>query len=303
MDGAGEQETGHVSQTKSEEEKSAEHADSRRNGQKRSAKHLDDTNSDNEEATTYGLTTLEKESIGAPGDWNQTLTSLPHRRAKAARRLLQTKAYTELVEDRILELEQKVRTLSNDKTPLIEVDTSPGDITPLMKYEAMEWSKFNSHGNFDASRNRATWQHRAELDEVSKPIIEILVEEPRYGFLQADTGRGNPDGAKSQLGLLGGIGCEPSSLQQQQQQLVSPPEPYRIRIRSKRLLKLLKYITGRNVIVGPHEHRLLMIRPFKLLVAFADQLEACAKQAEGRCPIVPRGSAELRQRRLTVPSM
>jgi len=302
MDGAGEQETDHVSQTKTEEEKPAEHADSRRNGQKRSAKHLDDTNSDNEDTNLYRYTMLERESIGAPGNWGEGLTSLPQRRAKAARRLLQTKAYAELVEDRILELEQKVRTLSNDKTSLVEVDTSPGDITPLMKYEAMGWSKFNGRGNFDASRNRATWQHRAELDEVSKPIIEILVEEPRYGALQADAGRGNPDGAKSQLGLLGGIGCEPSSLQQQQQS-VSPPEPYRIRIRSKRLLKLLKYITGRNVLVGPHEHRLLMIRPFKLLVGFADQLEACAKQAEGRCPIVPRGSAELRQRRLTVPSM
>jgi hypothetical protein len=103
-------------QTESNDDKQhlEDESHNKREGQKQSDKDIEDTISDNEEGLFQvgSSGSLAGESIGKKFI---TVASLPHRRARAVRRLLQTKAYAELVEERILELEQKVRDLSNDK--------------------------------------------------------------------------------------------------------------------------------------------------------------------------------------------
>jgi hypothetical protein len=234
---------------------------------------LEDTLSDDETwSHRRRFTSLVEEAIGEP--WLLP-DPLSQRRAKAARRLLQTKAYAELVEDRILELEQQVGKLSKDKSLSLpaEAETTHGDLPLLLKYVPMGWNEYSSRANFEVSRNdrQRRWQHRPEVDEMSKPIIEILTEEPRSSVYVADPSNHSSDVTKSQA-----TGCNsPSS-----KDTPSHAEPYRIRIRSKLLLKLLKHITHCNVLLGPHGHRLQMIRPFKLLVRFADQIQRYANDLD-----------------------
>lgn len=237
--------------------------------QKLSGKHIDDSFSDSEIGNSRrGFTTLEKEAIGRRHIQGPTL---PQRRAKAARRLLQTKAYAELVEERILELEQKVRELANHKTPLVETNANLGDSLPsLLKAVPMGWSEFNSRTSFNFSPKNypGEWQHRPEVDDVPRPIIEILTEEPRYGTFLTDFSNRKSDVATSrQMGIDAYASSTP----------VSTSEPYQIRFRSNLLLKFLKNVTGCSVLLGPHEHRLLMFRPFKLLAHFATSIQKYAQ--------------------------
>lgn len=252
-----------------EDEENAEKHNKKPAGQKRLYRDLEDTFSDDENHHMR-LTSLVAEAVGEPLLSSGTLSQ---RRAKAARRLLQTKAYAELVEDRILELEQKVGKLSKNKSLLAEPETTHGDLPLLLKYVPMGWNEYSSRANFEVSRNDrpGRWQHRPEVDEMSKPIIEILTEEPRSGVYVADPRNRSSDVTKSQAAGH----SSPSS-----KDTPSHAEPYRIRIRSKLLLKLLKYITDCNVLLGPHEHRLQMIRPFKLLVRFADRIQRYANDLD-----------------------
>ncbi|KAK3305667.1 uncharacterized protein B0T15DRAFT_396394 [Chaetomium strumarium] len=238
------------------------------------AKGFEDIDSDGEGAFSR-FSSLQRESLGISYLGPHRLPSLPQRRAKAARRLMQTKAYAELIEERILELERKVQSLSNDETPLVEAGRSKRDVPTLLQAVPMGWSEFNSRANFNVSRKDypGYWPHRPELDDASKPVIEILTEEPRYGSFPTDFYSHPSDVTK-----LHCVRHVPSPLENQH----SLAEPYRIRIRSKLLLKLIKQLTGCNVLRGPHEHRLLMLRPFKLLVRFAEDIRKHAQDlAEG----------------------
>ncbi|KAI8954915.1 hypothetical protein F4801DRAFT_530445 [Xylaria longipes] len=189
--------------------------------------------------------------------------TLPERRAKAARRLLQSKAYAELVEDRIEDLEQRVRDLSNEKNPLAEGNGSAEGIPSVIRVVQMGWTDFNNRAFINRKDFKGTWKHRPELDERSRPVIEILIEEPHYGLFLSKSGKQNSDDSQSQLNTPNLSTFQPNDFS---------AEPYQIRIRSKLLLKTLKDITGCNVTVGPHEHRLLLLRPFKLLVHFEQNI-------------------------------
>jgi hypothetical protein len=208
---------------------------------------------------------------------------------------MQTKAYAELIEDRILELERKVQSLTNDQTPLVEDVGSQSDPPSLLQAVPMAWSEFNSRTSFYVSQKDypENWPHRPELDDAPKPVLEILTEEPRYGSFPADFSNNHNSDAATTSHCVRRV---PSSSLEECP--LSLAEPYRIRIRSKLLLKLLKQLTGCNVVRGPYEHRLLMLRPFKLLVRFADRIrnhaqELAEESKDGRSPYMHRRVSDI----------
>lgn len=189
---------------------------------------------------------------------------------------MQAKAYAELVEDRIQDLEKKIQALTNDKTPLVHEKISPSDpAQPLLQVLPMRWIEFHSRAafNFNPKTYQGEWQHRPETDDQRRPIIEVLTEEPRHSaaLTELSTTRrpGRPATTTAEGRSTSGTP-------------VPAREPYQIRIRSNPLLKLLKEITGCAVLVGPHEHRLLMVRPFKLLARFATRIKKHAEDVAAK---------------------
>ncbi|KAI1740315.1 hypothetical protein F4680DRAFT_116087 [Xylaria scruposa] len=253
-------------QGNTDDEKAATVGNDRAILQKRPNRSIEDSFSDDEtdDPDEPYWSNLARESIGS-GIIHQRST-LPERRAKASKRILQAKAYAELVEDRIQELEQKVQDLSNEEGPLVEEDNSPPEgIPPIIRIAPMRWSDFNHRTFINRKDFTGTWWHRPEIDELSRSVIEILVEEPYYGFGLSRSGKQNSDDSQSLLTF------QPNEF---------PVEPYQIRIRSKLLLKTLKEITGSNVTIGPYEHRLLLLRPFKLLVHFEKEIRSSIQKME-----------------------
>jgi hypothetical protein len=199
--------------------------------------------------------------------WITPPAPLDERQKKSRLRLTQSVHYTELVEDRILELEKKVRRALREKTPVDE-DENSSKLVPGSNncFSVLRWADFSARIEVDPKQIAATrWKHRPEMDDERKSVIELLLEEPRLSLAllwknnQSDSGTQLP---LQVTGLLKGQTAQPVAL-----------EPHRIRIRSQSLLKVLKGITGCETTIGPHRHRLLLLRPFKLLVAFADKLQ------------------------------
>ncbi|KAI0452523.1 hypothetical protein F5B21DRAFT_506222 [Xylaria acuta] len=244
------------------EEKAAAVGDGLATPKKRPDRYIEDTFSDNEDCEGR-ISKLAREAIG--NRFISVDASLSARRSKAPRRLLQSKAYAELVEERIQDLERRVRQLSDEKDPLAEDNNNNSrDIPFLPRVAPIGWTDFN-HRTFISRKDfRGTWEHCPELDKTSRSAIEVLVEEPHYGLALSRSGQQNSVDKQSILSAsdLPDFQCNDLSA-----------GPYQIRIRSPLLLKTLKDITGCNVTVGPHEHRLLLLRPFKLLVHFERIIE------------------------------
>ncbi|KAI1359010.1 hypothetical protein F5Y08DRAFT_93202 [Xylaria arbuscula] len=240
-------------------------------GKKRPDCDIEDSMSDREDSRS---STLFRESVGEKG--NNVRSTLPERRAKAPRRLLQAKAYAELVEDRILYLEKTLQDLIKSKDLEQEEptkdETPPNDIRSLLHIADLGWIEFNHRTLVNRKDITGKWDHRPEVDAGSKPIVEALVEEPRYSLSLASTNQQSSDELRKSFG---GPDSHPSEKDRSS-------EPYRLRIRSNLLLRALKEITGTNLLIGPHEHRLLMLRPFKFLVHFEEKIKKFITEAENK---------------------
>ncbi|KAI0502754.1 hypothetical protein F5B22DRAFT_632148 [Xylaria bambusicola] len=131
----------------------------------------------------------------------------------------------------------------------------------------MGWDDFNDRVIISPENFLGTWNHRPEVNDKPTAIIDVLVEEPGpyYSHVQY---RGSPE---SRLNL-------PSLLDVPSNNFNAVP--YQIRIRSSLLLKTLDHITDCKVAVGPHGHRLLLLRPFKLLVHFEQDIRSYVKEME-----------------------
>ncbi|KAI8630080.1 hypothetical protein F5Y19DRAFT_431078 [Xylariaceae sp. FL1651] len=239
-------------------------------GKKRPDCDIEDSESE-EEVTR--LSNLTRESIG-----EKTIvigSTLRERRAKAPRRLLQAKAYAELVEDRILYLEGELQALTKSKDFEMEEPTEDKNLNAILSLPHVAdlgWTEFNHKTLVKPKDITGKWYHRAEVNTDSKPVVEVLVEEPRYSLSLASTNQQNADESHKRLS---GPDCGPSTQDRS-------GEPYRVRIRSRLLLRALKEITGINLVVGPHEHRLLMLRPFKFLVHFEEKIKNFISEAENK---------------------
>jgi hypothetical protein len=211
---------------------------------------------------------LFRESVGAGGIF--LTTTLGQRRAKAKQRLMQAKAYAELVEDRILELERKVRDLRKESHPSAAEESASTDVQAIAQVSVLGWAAFNRRIETNSKENGGEWTHRRDIDDEAKPLIEILKEAPRDKFFDSFYNQASTAAASrlTDQDALVSQAHDPSI------------EPHQIRIRSKLLLKVLKEITGCDTTVGPYEHRLLLLRPFKLLACFEKEIRNVLQDLE-----------------------
>jgi len=217
---------------------------------------------------------LRNESVGVRILGDLRVLDIDERRGKAGLRLLQSKAYVELVEDRLLDVEEKLQKLLDLPKPTYKANLSK---PPASKPEIIELDWVTFRGPRDQNTEKGKLNHRPEIDEEEKCVIEVLTEEPQYIFLPATRNGGPPrvvessvkHSARSSTAQLGDQNCSPDT--PIHQGLMATP--YRIRIRSPLLLKVINEITGFSTTRGPHKHTLLFFRPFKLLVARAEDLQ------------------------------
>ena len=207
--------------------------------------------------------------------WGWTLESLEARRKRSGVRANQAQAYTRLVEDRLTELESKVRRLLKEPTPTLDNDdmTIP---TNLITAESLTWPEFNSRIEID-TRKVARWIHRPEVDLAPRSIIEVLREEPRYMWGEIRSRNYN---------LVGVTNSNPLEVMD----AVRVEFPYRIRIRSSILLKTIEELTGSRTTVGQHRHRLLFYPPFKLLATYHPELTEGLKSLEAKHEKIGQGT-------------
>lgn len=201
----------------------------------------------------------------------------------APKRLLQYKAYAELLEDRLLDLEEKVRGILNLPKPDATNLNSAKPPVSLLEISEMGWAKFGVRNEVET---KGVWKHRPEVDTRPKSVIEVLTEEPRYTFGSRMTVRSN----LAQSGSENSADTVASEEKKVVQSVASVRDgkssmPHRIRIRSPLLLKLINEVTGLNTVVGPHKHILLLFRPFKLLVAYAEDLRKKLQQLDIALPV------------------
>ena len=193
---------------------------------------------------------------------------------------MQSKAYAELVEDRIIALEKKVRDIMNIPEAEREGPNSSSTI-PINKLcvKELDWPTFGAKVETGKAKLQA-WMHRPEINPKPQHIIEVLVEEPSYiygpGLKIEDLQSHQPAQAGEKL-VASPTLTEPSRVTVQNDNLAMP---FRVRIRSPLLMKLINEVTRLNTVVGPHKHKIVLYRPFKLLVACADDLRKHLKRLE-----------------------
>ncbi|GAP85202.1 putative AAA family ATPase [Rosellinia necatrix] len=210
---------------------------------------------DRDRTENISMTPLEE----AMDSIDQEIT-LPERRTKYHQRLLQNTANVELVGDQINDLERQAPNLVNH-------------VQYIPRVGELGWAEFSHRARISSNGGTGEWKHRPEIDRIEKPIIEVLIEKPRrcqsiskstrqnFGDSQRRTGDNTPYSFESREGS---------------------PEPYQIRIRSRSILQALQNITGLNVAIGPHKHRLIMLQPFKLLVHFEQDIKRFIREAEDK---------------------
>jgi len=195
--------------------------------------------------------------------------SLESRRTTARRRLLQSQSFQSLMEDRITELEEKVRKIL-DEPERVEKPKAEEALNGTQTIRELSWSEFRGTAPPNPQTTPISWKHKAELDSEPKAMIEILTEQPRYHELstaeEGRTRRGQDRKPEAQ-GSSGLVSLNPVACDPQRGDV-----PHLIRIRSTLLLKVLHDLTGMNTCIGPYRHVLVLFRPFKLLVCFADKI-------------------------------
>jgi hypothetical protein len=192
--------------------------------------------------------------------------SLDRRRQNASVRLTQSQAYFELIEDRIEDMEKKLRALRREATPPPVkplTDFPPTNVG--IKY--MTWAELSTHPKLD-TYDPKTWRHRPEIDPDPKHIIEVLNEAPytdSANMAKNERSSEAPGNTTFNLKTTGSAAVKQSHM---------------IRIRSRLLLKVIEDATKRPTVFGLHGHRLLLLRPYKLLVTYAGDLRKFFERLE-----------------------
>jgi hypothetical protein len=177
----------------------------------------------------------------------------------ADKRWLQSTLFHSLVNDRLSDLEKNMRKLLQQPEQVAEKLNSSNVAQYESEIAKLNWSQFASQ--YELSERRLEWEHVQDVDIGEKKVIEILTEEPRYGISgwmrssQRAPRRVNPAFHASKQ----------ATAARDHLQDIDSLVPYRIRIRSPILLKVLSQITGIEIAIGPHKHQVVFIRPFKVL--------------------------------------
>jgi hypothetical protein len=195
---------------------------------------------------------------------------LEGRKAKATRLAIQSNLHTQLVEDRLKQLEKDVRAILKLPPPK-NIDDDEGQISenvmqPLPHHQAVErltWAAWSAPVPIPKMMlTRKKWIHGLEIDDIRKNVVEILIEEPQLIVRSFNNWASRNEPAPV---------IDPSLW-----------VPWRVRFRSPLMLKLLERITEQNVTIGPHKHQLVLLRPFKLLVAYADKIFSFLQELEDK---------------------
>lgn len=188
---------------------------------------------------------------------------LEKRMNKATRLAIQSNLYAQLVEDRLKQLEKDVRMILRKPLPKNEEDEiSKNVMKPLPHRQVVNhltWTAWSAPVVVPkALLARPKWKHGLEVDGIPKSVIEILIEEPQVAVRYFNRNEPSP--------------------------VIDPSlwVPWRIRFRSKLMLKLLERVTGQRVSIGPHKHQVVLLRPFKLLVAYADKIFSFCQDLEDK---------------------
>lgn len=200
------------------------------------------------------------------GQFISLSTNTPQQRRKQAKlRLAQSKAYAEIIEERLILLEKSVADLQPQGRKTLGQDDDEDEIAPQSHASTtvMSWAEFKP----TVYTGPATRAHRPEVDLTRKSMIEILRDEPGYSNVSISQDRG--------AHVLGPSDADRALPSQIMERTASPVdfEPYQIRIRSKLLLQVLQAITDCNTTPGRWKHKVVFIRPFKLLVHCAQSLK------------------------------
>ncbi|KAJ4186619.1 hypothetical protein NW767_012584 [Fusarium falciforme] len=167
------------------------------------------------------------------------------------------------LEHRLVELEMKVSALQGDRSLAQDGDDGSGDVPLIPNIKELGWVDFKPQ--------LATywplpddWPHRKEMDDEPKHVIEILKEQPRQGqfFRVADI-------SFSAVGNSAVV-----------QNISHNTDAYQIRIRSEILIRTLSELTDCKTKLGPYGHRLLLLRPFKLLISFEKDIRNRLEELE-----------------------
>ncbi|KAH0565033.1 hypothetical protein GP486_001572 [Trichoglossum hirsutum] len=202
---------------------------------------------------------------------------LKERIAKARRRLVQSNLYNQLVEDRLRAVEKDINQLLN-RDP--EDFTTPSQ-TPTHEptIQRLAWADFKVSPF--VREGVKSWTHVPEVDSTPRSILEVLVEDPQVGVRRQVQAPDNgttlaltgPGGDNTSGGR---IGSEIASVDSKFTSAI----PERLRIRSPVLLKTLDQISGTAVASGPHKHKSVFLRPFKLLVTNEDKIRERLEKLE-----------------------
>ncbi|KAI0885474.1 P-loop containing nucleoside triphosphate hydrolase protein [Annulohypoxylon maeteangense] len=203
---------------------------------------------------------------------------LDERREKADMRLQQSKAYADLIEHRIIDIEEKLGRILDEPTKHAKLKEGLAPPSNKVEIKKLSWPEFGKTADVDPKSSSSSWRHRPELDSKSRYVIEMLMEEPAVHAVHTNT-KAQQDGLRWKTGS-----AQEDSDQVERSSITVKHDrsraPHRIRIRSRVLIKLLKDITGLSTVVGPHEHILVFMKPFKLLITHAKSIRTRLDELE-----------------------
>ena len=204
--------------------------------------------------------------------------SLEERKGRANRRVTQTQLYTQLVEDRLCFLEQEMdRILERGSSNLRQPSrTAPIHYPEIVR---LNWADFKAVPFSDSSIK--DWKHVGEIDFSPKNVLEVLVEHPQINeTISTHNYEQSVPLSESSADSVRGKDVSPDLNESAMKIEHSAGVPVRLRIRSVALLRTLENISHDRVIGGRSVGKLVFLRPFKLLVTYADKIRSHLKELE-----------------------
>lgn len=201
---------------------------------------------------------------------------------KAPKRVLQHMSYAKLVEDRIVDLENRLGGLEVkvlDKPPFSGADEDGSDKTgAILVLNRVNFEEYKpKKQSFRSIPNPYSVHSRDDLQETSRPhLIDVVVDGTN------DSSKDNS--AAARIIREAGLTNTSNQVSEIVPDISAPYKtPGRIRINSALLLELLEKITGHSftptvLVEGSVTESQVFLRPFKLLVVYENEIRSFARR-------------------------